>query len=91
MKDTQLRQDLFVPLGVGTHHAGEAPHTVGQPPDLGVDQASGQRVPGGVGSQRGIGQPGAHPVVQPAVELGKAGGHARDTIVAAGRGVAFGR
>ena len=69
----------------GADGAAEAADAVGQPADLGVDEPGGDVVPRGVAGQRRIGQAGAHPVVQPPVELDEAGAHPGDPVVTARR------
>ena len=82
VQHAQLGEHLRVPVGVGADQPGEAAHPVGQAADLGIDQPRGQAVPRLVAGQRRVGEPGAQPVVEPAVELGEPGGHAGDAIVA---------
>ena len=75
-------EHLGVPVGMGPDETGQSAHPVGEPTDLGVDEPGGQPVPRLVAGQRWVGQPGAQAIVEPAVELGEAGGHAGDAVVA---------
>ena len=73
VQDAELGEHVLVPVGPGADDAGEPADTVGERAGLGVDEPGGDVVPRGVAGERRIGQPGAHPVVEPAVELDEAG------------------
>src|SRR3954469_10830067 len=71
-----------MPIGMRAHKTGQATHAIGEAADLRVDQPGSQAIPRLVIGERGIGETGAQAVVEPTVEIGKAGRHPHDPFVA---------
>ena len=78
-----LFEDVLVPARVLADTGRDPLDTVGQATALRVDEASRHAVPRGIVGQLGRGQPGAHSVGQPTIELDQAGPHALGPVGAA--------
>ena len=69
VEEAQFGEHVVVPVGRRSNEAGEATDAVGEAAGLRVDQPSGEVVPGCVTGERRVGQAGADPVVEPAIEF----------------------
>ena len=82
VQHAELGEHDLVPVGAGPDDAGQAADPVGQGAGAGVDEAGREVVPRRVAGQRRVGETGAQPVVEPAVELDEAGQQPGDALVA---------